>query len=100
MRDYITVGPAPCEEDCAQLGSDNYREKAMAECLRYIRLIRKTLGPEPDGARLAVKWFPHDFGTYAEVVVYFDTDNEEATEYAFKVEGESPVRWDSEEVEA
>ena len=67
MRDYFSIGPTPSAEDCAQVGQPDYRRKALAECQRFIELIRKTLGPEPEGAELAIKSFPHDFGTYYEV---------------------------------
>ena len=39
-------------------------------------------GKEPNGARLRVKSFSHDFGTYYEVVCRYDLDNPEAYEYA------------------
>ena len=99
-RDYIDIGPTPCEEDCAQVGQPDYATKARAECNRFIELIRRALGPEPEGARLAVKSNPHDFGPYYEVVCYYDTDNEEATRYAYRCEGEAPVRWDDVPAEA
>ena len=67
MKDYINIGPVPCEEDCAQVGQENYREQAIKECERFIELLRKTFGDEPPGARLAIKWFDHDFGSYCEV---------------------------------
>ena len=91
---YITIGPAPCDEDCVQVGADDYHERARPECKRFIALIRSTLGPEPMGARLAIKSFPHDFGTYEEVVCYYDENSEEATEYAFKCESDSPSHWE------
>lgn len=68
-------------------------ERATDECSRFIDLIRKTVGPEPDGARLKIKWFNHDLGSYPEVVVYFNTDKQEAVDYAFKCESEAPMNW-------
>ena len=64
MRDYVSIGSAPSDEDCVAVGSEDYYKKARAECQRFIEVIRKKLGPEPSGARLVVKSFPHDFGTY------------------------------------
>jgi len=56
-----------------QLGTDDLHGRGpRAECQRFIALLRKQFGPEPDGARLAVKSFPHDFGDYLEVVCCFD----------------------------
>jgi hypothetical protein len=93
MRDYVSIGPTPCEEECAQLGQDDYREKAIAECKRFIALLRKTFGDEPPGARLAIKWFDHDFGQYCEVLCWFDSDNIAATDYAFRCEKQTPLTW-------
>jgi len=92
-RDYIELGTTPCEEDCAQVGSDNYTARAREEASRYIELLRKTFGPEPDGAELRVKSFPHDFGSYLEVVCYFDDNYPESVDYAFKCEGDAPAHW-------
>lgn len=94
MRDFIEIGSSPCDEDCAQVGEPDFHEKATKEMRRYIDLIRKKLGPEPEGARLGIKWFPHDFGSYGEVVCYFEDDNEKAREYAFKCEAEAPANWE------
>ncbi len=92
-RDYINIGSAPAEEDCAQVGEDNYAEKARRECARFIDLIRKKCGQEPPGARLATKSFPHDFGTYYEVVCYYDDEIPESIDYAYRAESEAPTTW-------
>jgi len=100
MRDYIPYGPVPSGEDCEQVGRPDYDPvKARAECVRFISQIRKQFGPEPEGARLAVKSFPHDFGSYYEVVCYYDDSIEEAVTYAFNGE-ESWTTWEDEEESA
>ena len=93
MRDYMELGPTPAEEDCAQVGTPDYATRARAECQRFIETIRAICSPEPEGARLAVKGFEHDFGRYFEVVVYYDTDNEASMEYAWALEKDAPTRW-------
>jgi hypothetical protein len=98
MRDFISIGPTPCEEPCAQVGELNYREKALAECRRFLLLLRKKFGPEPEGAWLSVKWFPHDFGDYAEVVCYFNTDIPASVDYAYRCEAETPAAWEEDDV--
>jgi len=92
--DYITIGCSPANEDCVQVGSENYHENAMGECRRFRELIRKELGQEPHGAWLRIKGFPHDFGTYLEVICVLDTNDETAIEYAFNAEGNAPTRWE------
>ncbi len=77
-----------------QVGSEDYSRRAGIECLAFIAAIRKKLGEEPPGARLTVKSFPHDFGSYKEVVCIFDDEDEAATKYAFDCEGKSPATWE------
>jgi len=91
--DYMSIGPAPCDEECVQATCDNAGEQ-QAECRRFITLIRKHLGEEPVGARLKVKGFPHDFCTYYEVVCMYDENSEEACAYAMRCESEAPSTWD------
>lgn len=93
MREYIEIGPSPAEEECVQIGDPNYSKLARAECHRFIDAIRQKLGPEVDGAALRVKSSPHDFGTYMEVVCYYDDDDPISTEYAFDCESNAPQRW-------
>ncbi|MBU1374312.1 MAG: hypothetical protein KKG25_16320 [Bacteroidetes bacterium] len=96
MRDYITLGPVPCDEDCAQVGQDDYPERSRAEYKAYFCQLRRQFGKEPGGAMFSVKSFPHDFGSYREVVVYYDNENEASVDFAYKVEGELPGEWDEE----
>lgn len=87
MIDHLYIGPAPCDEDCAQIGvTEGASRLNRLECEAYINALRIVYGPEPDGAFLETKAERHDFGTYREVVCYYDTDNREAALYAFKVE--------------
>ena len=94
MKDYIELGQAPCEEACSQVGDPDYPEKSRAECRRFIELIRKVLGTEPPGAHLKLRSFEHDFGTYREVVCYYDEGNEQAREYAMLCEAKAPTHWE------
>ena len=58
MRDYFSIGPTTrVRKTVPHVGQPDYRRKALAECQRFIELIR-TLGPEPEGAELAIKSFP------------------------------------------
>ena len=98
MREYITLGPTPCEEACAQVGSDNYSIDSDHECRRYIQLLIKLFPDTPEyynsHMTFTKKGFPHDFGTYHEVVVWYDTDNEESVKFAFHVEANLPANWE------
>jgi hypothetical protein len=94
MRDCIDIGSAPPMEDCAPLGRPDYEKRARRECRAYLALLRRTLGDEPFGARLALKYCPHDFGTYLTVACYFDDSEAAAVDYAFSCEGKGPECWD------
>jgi hypothetical protein len=93
MKDSISLGSVPAYEKCEQLGPNYRPEVARAECNRYIAQLRSQFGPEPQGARLFIKRNQHDFGTYLEVEVEFDDNNEAAIDYAFKLEREAPSKW-------
>ena len=97
MRDYVDIGPAPFDEDCAEAGSPDYWEKSKKECRAYKHQLEREFGPPPIGARIDVKNFPHDeFGIYQEVVCYFDDQIKGSLEYALKMKENTPVEWDEE----
>jgi hypothetical protein len=91
--DVIYLGPAPALEECAQVGSPDYQDRALRECRAYAEAIRKVLGPEPEGARLRVVRQEHDFGAYLEVVVEYDGTDEWAARYAARCDAEAPTTW-------
>lgn len=92
--DYLTISPTPTGEDCAQLGSPDYAERSSAECRAFVNQLKRELGKPPFGASLRIKSFDHDFGSYKEVVVVYDENDEEAAEYAYKCESDCPEYWD------
>jgi len=66
------------------------------ECEIFLRQLRRVFGEPPEGAGLSIKSNPHDFGTYLEVVCWFDTGVEASVEYAFNMEKNTPEYWDDE----
>lgn len=96
MKDYITLGPTPGDESCAQLGSDNYYDNARKEGRAYINQLRRTFPDLPPGVTFTLKANPHDFGTYHEVNVVFDTNNEAAVKAAYNIDENVPAEWDAE----
>jgi len=93
MMDYLEIGPNPFEENCVQVGEEDYCRKARIECLHYIEALRKKLGEEPYAAFLTIKRNSHDFGTYYEVICKYDDEVQEAVDYALKCESEGPATW-------
>ena len=64
MKDYLALGPVPAGEDCAQVGTEEYYSKGRQECRTYKKQLLRMFPDCPEGARIAIKPFPHDFGTY------------------------------------
>lgn len=85
MKDFVIVGSAPYEEDCAQVGSDDYGSRVVAECKAFIGQIHRAYG-DNEGVTLRMKAFSHDFGCYHEVVALFDHDDSDAAEFAYELE--------------
>ena len=83
--DYINIGSSPNGEKCVQVGDDDYETKSRKECRIYLNQLRRVYGEEPKGAQLTVKSFPHDFGSYTEVICKHN-DDEKAIEYAYNLE--------------
>ncbi len=96
-RPFISLGSIPCDEEeaCAQVSlHDEYRPQMMAECVAYRDQLLRLCGPPPDSARMAVKWFAHEFGTGAQVVCYYDESTSKFDRYAIRLDRIIPSRWD------
>jgi hypothetical protein len=94
MYDTIEIGPVPCDENCEQVGTDNYSAvKARKECEIYKAQIERTF-TIPEGVFLKITSNPHDFGNYFEVVIKYDESNEKAVEAAYHIEEQLPAEWD------
>lgn len=77
--DYINIGSTPPEEDCLGVG----HALARAETDIY----RRQLAREFPAGEFRVRAFPHDFGTYYEVVALYGEEFSTATnEAAFEAE--------------
>lgn len=95
--DWMYLSPTPIEENCAQVGEDNFHQKATREMTAFIgQLYRQFPDAKEKGVYFRIKWENHDFGTYGEVVAAYDDDDEIAYEYALGVELNLPEYWDEE----
>ena len=92
-QDAIVLGPVPAGEPSARAGESDYAARAFVECRRYIALLQRVIGPEPNGARLRVRRSEQDFDPYLDVVVEYDTANTVARAYAIRCDREAPIRW-------
>jgi hypothetical protein len=96
-RDFLELGTSPFEEECVQVNPNvEYKAAMRSECERFIGLLESTLGIPPEGSFFTIKWSSHDFGSYADVRIVFDNENEAQSTYAYNVENSIPARWDIE----
>lgn len=97
MKEYMVAGPTPYDEDCAQVGTVDYSEKANKEMKAYINQLNRLFpDAESKGIDFKIKWFHHDFGSYGEVCMFWNTDDEIADEYVYIIESDLPAIWDRE----
>jgi primosomal replication protein N len=89
MKDYLEIGPTPADEPCVQIGEDDYMLRSRAECRRFAALIERAY----PGACAVVRANRHDYGTYYEVNVSYDDDNEDQTYQAFLIADTVPATW-------
>ena len=89
MRDYLTIGTVPCNEDCtANEPTGSYVTAQRREAAIFAEQITRHY-PEPENGYVTVKRFAHDFGGYYEACAVFDDDDEAATTWAYDVEADS-----------
>jgi hypothetical protein len=93
IGNVLALGPVPAQEAPARPGDSDYAARAFAQCQRFIALLRRTLGAEPDGASLGVRRSEQDFDPYLEVVVRFDDGDGAARDYAARCDRDAPTRW-------
>ena len=93
MKNSVSIGPTPAEEDCEQLGIGYDPVFAKHQVRVFIRQLRREFGDEPEGARLKVSSESHDFGIYYEAACQFNPEIEESIDYAFNCENCSS-HWD------
>ena len=98
-HDYISLGSAPYDEDCAQVGSPDYEHRAKLECRRYKRQLERDF-PIPDGinAEYSIKRFSHDFGSYYEVAIVYNEEDEASLDFAYDMADHTPARWEIPEI--
>jgi hypothetical protein len=90
----VSLGSTPSGEKCAQVGSEHYYELTPIEITAYKNQCERMFPNIPDGARYVKTRNPHDFGTYHELGIKYREDDEEAMNYAYNVENNTPEYWD------
>lgn len=94
MREWLTLGPVPYEEDCVQVNSnEDYLPAMVKEVRKFVEFLESRFLNIPENAYFGVKSENHDFGPYKEAAVYWDTNDEESEQFAFFVESHLPATW-------
>jgi hypothetical protein len=96
MYDELTIACTPLDEPCVQVGSDLYGKWARKECRAFLNQCYRLLDAsfEVTEVSLRIVSFPHDFGSYMEVVARYNEESEAACEQAFWLEANTPQHWD------
>jgi len=104
MKIKIEIGNCPSEEESLQVGTEKHEKFGTAECLAFKRQVVRSY-PElnefinSERIKIRLKTNYHDFGSYKEVVLEADEDDEEAVDLIFQIEGDEKgllQTWDSE----
>lgn len=96
MKQFLPIGCTPFDEDCTQVNPNvDYKPKMQKECDVYKRQLSREFKLIGD-MKFAVKWETSDFGSYAEVVVYYNDKSEEESHLAYTIEKYSSSHWDEE----
>lgn len=96
MDQFELAQTTPHEEPCAQVGSPNYSSNSRIEARTFINQLIRENGNPPDGVRFKITSHPHDFGSYLDVSIIFNDEDEACSNYAYDIESNTPDHWDSE----
>lgn len=87
MQAYIHLSQTtPCNEACAQVGSEDYMTNARTEARVYLDQLTRTFGKNPEGSFFKVVRCQHDFGTYLDIRFYFDDEDQRHVLFMSNVE--------------
>jgi hypothetical protein len=92
----MSLGSVPYDENCVQVGQNNYSQLYRIESQLFIAQLYRILDEKFKERliTLRLKGSPHDSGTYHEVYVNYDPDNSLSVEQAFWLDSNVPERWD------
>jgi hypothetical protein len=91
----LSLSTTPLNENCAHVGQDTYYTDCKIEAKVFIAQLKRVFGDPPPSAYFKVVFYPYDFGSYCDVVIRYDTRNQEALDYAYTCEDEIPQNWDA-----
>jgi hypothetical protein len=93
--DYMAFDTAPLDEECVQVGDGtDYFQRALREGLVYKRMLSRIFGLPTGRVHFFLKKFEHDFGSFVQVCVAFDSESIEEKNWVLNVEANLPLVWD------
>lgn len=95
METYELATTVPHGEDCMQLGAENYDKFSNLEADTLIDQIIRQLGQPPEGTYFKKIKCPHDFGTYLDIALVYDENDETSEAYFLYVDQNMPEYWDN-----
>ena len=99
MRDNYEIGSSPNEEECAQVGSPDFVERAENELDKYREMLEKRFPQAKEyRCKFVIEWYPHDFGSYGEVCISYNPEDNASNEFMLFVEGNLPAKWVDSEI--
>ena len=86
MIDYIELGSAPIEEECAQYKTDNYVTQAKRECHLFMQQLQRQFGEGTETNYFKIKYSPYDEdgGYYEYYNIYKDPITDSGTKKSLK----------------
>jgi hypothetical protein len=95
-RDTYEIGSSPNGEPCAQVGSDGYEAQARRECQAYKNQLERAYPNMPAGMYLKIVSCSHDFGTYYDVAVVYNDENDAHNDFLWGNLELGCENWDAE----
>ena len=93
--DFISLGPAPYDEDPIPVDCSDYTRKALAECKRYKTMLERMF-PVPYGvnAYFQTAWIASGQKSHLEMCIFYDETSTDAFIFACSVDNNIPSHWE------
>ena len=95
MIEYLNLDSVPLDENCTS--PKDGLQPQIDEAKKMIAMLTKRF-PNCNKIKYKINHNPHDFGTYIDIKVLYDDENEESESQALFVEENFPMTWTDEEI--
>lgn len=100
MRERLELGPTPVEETSVQVeAGKDYLEEMRNEVKKYISLLKQVFPwAEDNEVYFRIVCNEHEFGSYYEVAVTYDIEDDNQIRLAYFIENNTPRYWTDTEI--